>query len=47
MLEGLFKVLLRHNYSRLRNKDKCWLEYDQRYFILPGGFEQMQQKNYK
>jgi len=22
-LEGLFKVLLRHNYSRFRNTDRC------------------------
>jgi len=43
MLEGLFKVLLRHNYLRFRNTGKCWLEYDQRYFTFASGCDKRKQ----
>jgi hypothetical protein len=42
-MEGLFKMLLRHNYSRFRNTDKCWLEYDEQFFTSPSGCDHMKQ----
>jgi hypothetical protein len=47
MLEGLFKVLLRDNYSLFRNTDKFWLEYDQRHFTFPSGCDQTKQTSMK